>query len=787
MTTVVNEAVIQFTEAKIELYEIIEVMSVLSREHLTLEVEMRDVATLMELMTKTISSARCVVEFLKVMSSPLPTFGLPAKQQDENENPLLPSSGSFGISSEVPKSKDLPAISSTPSTQSEAITASPPASARNEGRYKDACFASPGDSPELVISGHIRHLGGSVDCTPMSSPREEQDEDEQEDLSMLQAQAAENWTAWRSEGYKSGLDKLKEKFSRSDSKILEVTAGDHSGMDESSQAIQSPSHEAKAVDPLAISFQDVREKFENLSGSRIEDLSANELEELIGELSKVEEENLEKVKKRLMVRKGLVKDETIQEVASLKPEGGMLLGEKEAEEASKAPGESVTSDASTYETALTCLRLKFKDLSGTKVEELQQDQAEELISDLRLLQEEMIKEKKDSQMAKSGNQQEEKFCANVKVEPQEAVNSTLAPQSMPPPPAPHGLSPIRTKLKKDVSSVMEPGLNSCLRGSRGFPLVNNCISWKEEASIHYFPRIQGWASVPKEGGATLGMAAKHCLWETVRLREEEDVNLSGRISPPDIPPVVDQFANRGLKKSTRCSSRLSMSASSLSSCSSSSSAYSSASSSCLQPSLMEEEESFCPPPSAPPPLSKSGKSTKKATRSSVRLSVAPCPQEEWRSLPTKPGVLKLSRLPATEASSPSLNSSDSSMSCSTSLNSSRGGKGELGTRGLSKVGSRARKQLLKQAGLEVDPAEADELRQLRISRSRTNCGCDCEGQCGQECPCIQGGISCHEEEPGEPCACNDTQCGNPFGRYRFDQTLVEMHFAEVKMGIVSLG
>merc|ERR1719209_44422 len=738
-------------------------------------------------MTKTISSARCVVEFLKVMSSPLPTFGLPTKQQDENKNPLLPSSGSFGISSEAPKSKDLSAISSTPSTQSEAVTASPPASARNEGRSRDACFASPGDSPELVISGHIRHLGGSVDCTPMSSPREEQDEeDEQEDLSMLQAQAAENWTAWRSEGYKSGLDKLKEKFSRSDSKILEVTDVDHSGMDESSQAIQSPSHESKAVDPLAISFQEVREKFENLSGSRIEDLPANELEELIGELSKVEEENLEKVKKRLMVRKGLDNDETIKKGASLKPEGGMLSDEKEAEEASKAPGESVTSDASTYETALTCLRLKFKDLSGTKVEDLQQDQAEELISDLRLLQEEMIKEKKGSQMAKSGNQEEEKFCTNVKVEPQEAVNSTLAPQSMPPPPAPHGLSPIRTKLKKDVSSVMEPGLNSCLRGSRGFPLVNNCISWKEEASIHYFPRIQGWASVPKEGGATLGMAAKHCLWETVRLRGEEDVDLSGRISP-DIPPVVDQFANRGLKKSTRCSSRLSMSASSLSSCSSSSSAYSSASSSCLQPSLMEEEESFCPPPSAPPPLTKSGKSTKKATRSSVRLSVAPCPQEEWRSLPTKPGVLKLSRLPATDASSPSLNSSDSSMSCSTSLNSSRGGKGELGTRGLSKVGSRARKQLLKQAGLEVDPAEADELRQLRISRSRTNCGCDCEGQCGQECPCIQGGIYCHEEEPGEPCACNDTQCGNPFGRYRFDQTLVEMHFAEVKMGIVSLG
>merc|ERR1719430_2670964 len=45
-------------------------------------------------MTKTISSARCVVEFLKVMSTPLPTFGLPSKQQqDENENPLLPAAG----------------------------------------------------------------------------------------------------------------------------------------------------------------------------------------------------------------------------------------------------------------------------------------------------------------------------------------------------------------------------------------------------------------------------------------------------------------------------------------------------------------------------------------------------------------------------------------------------------------------------------------------------------------------------------------------------------------------
>ena len=51
-------AVIEFTEAKIELYEIIEVMSSLSQECLAKEgVQVRDITTLMELMAKTISSA----------------------------------------------------------------------------------------------------------------------------------------------------------------------------------------------------------------------------------------------------------------------------------------------------------------------------------------------------------------------------------------------------------------------------------------------------------------------------------------------------------------------------------------------------------------------------------------------------------------------------------------------------------------------------------------------------------------------------------------------------------
>merc|ERR1719430_634540 len=761
-------------------------------------------------MTKTISSARCVVEFLKVMSTPLPTFGLSSKQQqDENENPLLPAAqlSSFG---ETPSS-NCSAASSSPSlpssNQPEASTASPATSVCSSRTSRDA-FATPGNSPELVISGHLRQLGRSLDCVSVASPRE--DDDEQEDLSLLQAQAAENWTAWRSEGYKTGLDKLKERFAKTDSRILEVCDDDSSRIEEEPQDTETSSLKIRVVDNLGDSFQEAREKFGNLSESRIEDLSASELEELLGELGKVEKESLENVKKELSVRRKLSVKEIDQEQveaieeASTRLDNSLTIGEDQEVSRSEKIALGPLAEPLSYEEALNSVRLKFKDLSDNKVEELDRDQAEELVKNLRLLHVQMIKEKKGQHFSehkeatkKQGWGEEEaqgvkdwKFDvkaeveevkpSTVKVEPHEAVNSTLAPQSMPPPPPPSELSPIKAKPNVNSRRVKEASPSSCLRGSRGFPLVQLSVNWKEEAKIHYFPRVQGWASVPKKGGATLGMAAKHCFEETIGLREEGEG--SGRNSP-DITVTTDQYANREMKKSTRSSSRLSMSMSSLSSSSSaSSSAYSSASSSFFQPTSIEEEDSFCPPP--PPPLSKTAKSIKKATRSSVRLSVAPCLQDEWRSLPTKPGILKLSRLPVTDTS-PTLPSSDSSLS--TPLNSSRGGKGELGTRGLVKVGSRARKQLLKQAGVEIDPGEGEELRQLRVSRSRTNCGCDCEGHCGQQCPCVQGGIPCHEEEPGEPCGCNQSQCGNPSGRYRFDQTTVEMHFAEVKMGIVSLG
>lgn len=43
-----------------------------------------------------------------------------------------------------------------------------------------------------------------------------------------------------------------------------------------------------------------------------------------------------------------------------------------------------------------------------------------------------------------------------------------------------------------------------------------------EATVFYFPRKQGFISVPSSGGFTLGMANKHCFVETIKLCSEDE-------------------------------------------------------------------------------------------------------------------------------------------------------------------------------------------------------------------------------------------------------------------------
>eukprot|EP00092_Neocalanus_flemingeri_P096296 GFUD01122573.1.p1 GENE.GFUD01122573.1~~GFUD01122573.1.p1 ORF type:complete len:146 (-),score=23.26 GFUD01122573.1:151-540(-) len=107
--------------------------------------------------------------------------------------------------------------------------------------------------------------------------------------------------------------------------------------------------------------------------------------------------------------------------------------------------------------------------------------------------------------------------------------------------------------------------------------------------------------------------------------------------------------------------------------------------------------------------------------------------------------------------------------------------GELGTRGLDRISSRKRKVILKTSGVEnLDAREAEELKIIRENRDRV--GCDCKGACNPAlCSCAGEGIQCHQERAGSPCQCREGECGNPAGRYKFEQTAVQMHFIQTIM------
>ena len=54
---------------------------------------------------------------------------------------------------------------------------------------------------------------------------------------------------------------------------------------------------------------------------------------------------------------------------------------------------------------------------------------------------------------------------------------------------------------------------------RNPPKSKICFS---DVSVYYFPRTQGWVSVPREGGTTIGMTDKHFHSETRKISVSED-------------------------------------------------------------------------------------------------------------------------------------------------------------------------------------------------------------------------------------------------------------------------
>jgi len=300
------------------------------------------------------------------------------------------------------------------------------------------------------------------------------------------------------------------------------------------------------------------------------------------------------------------------------------------------------------------------------------------------------------------------------------------------------------------------------------------VNFTENSEVFYFPRAQGWISVPKEGGNTLGMEYRHFHSERRPIVDLDNCD----ISPNSSNNLIDSFNENENNEQSRAlrprkSARLSMSSAA------------------------------------------KVKMVAGAEENSNKLNLSESESKEWKSMLKKPGVIKLTRVNESK-SLPIISENDdnefiekspepikSTRKCRNNrsfqvtqifdntlnntaetsvLNTTKSVRtGELGTRGLERIPSRKRKTILKSSGVEeLDPREAEELKVLRENRGRV--GCDCKGGCDPlVCICILEGIQCHQERPGSPCSCRDGVCSNPVGRYKFDPTVVQMHFIQTIM------
>ena len=183
------------------------------------------------------------------------------------------------------------------------------------------------------------------------------------------------------------------------------------------------------------------------------------------------------------------------------------------------------------------------------------------------------------------------------------------------------------------------------------------------ADYFYFERCQGWSSVCRDGGNTLGMSAKHFHSQTRTLQDSE--RFPQELNTSEL--VVEKKGRESLTESE----------------------------------VTTELECL-----------------------SLNSSCDPVTAER-----------KSSQNNSLQESDYSLDTTDTSKS---------GKKGELGTRGLERITPRKRRALLKSCSVQLDPREAEELRDLRVRRESV--GCDCYGgKCeAANCSCAGEGIQCHQ-------------------------------------------
>eukprot|EP00092_Neocalanus_flemingeri_P014065 GFUD01015174.1.p1 GENE.GFUD01015174.1~~GFUD01015174.1.p1 ORF type:complete len:732 (-),score=178.17 GFUD01015174.1:172-2367(-) len=335
---------------------------------------------------------------------------------------------------------------------------------------------------------------------------------------------------------------------------------------------------------------------------------------------------------------------------------------------------------------------------------------------------------------------------------------------------------LKTDIKVDqvdpfpavqVPIVSTPTLPQTILGKKTHRLVKK-VNFTDNSEVFYFPRSQGWVSVPKEGGNTLGMGAKHFHTEMVPMLDQENWNNSNLTES-----YVDNESGRALRP--RKSARLSI-------CSTVST---------KQKKFLDTEDLSKKSPETEPEC-KEWKSTIKKpgviklTRVSESKSLPIISENEDHSFIEKsPEPIKSTRKNKNNRSfqvTPIFDSTLDSTADYSMLNATKSSRtGELGTRGLDRISSRKRKVILKTSGVEnLDAREAEELKIIRENRDRV--GCDCKGACNPAlCSCAGEGIQCHQERAGSPCQCREGECGNPAGRYKFEPTAVQMHFIQTIM------
>lgn len=264
----------------------------------------------------------------------------------------------------------------------------------------------------------------------------------------------------------------------------------------------------------------------------------------------------------------------------------------------------------------------------------------------------------------------------------------------------------------------------------------------DSVTLFYFPRSQGFSSIPSQGGSTLGMSNKHFkrrkfsvdLFEEVKRRSRREILLKIRFDSDRGSRSKSAARNNRNKNNNKSGGNRSSEQSE------------------REDGDDNEEESFdqirC-------------NSTSSSTSSPTPSTTTTSDDDD-------------------DNESGDRDDEDSSFSEFSDISDT-----ELEANNfifLQPIGVKLRRSLLRASGVgRIDPAEKRECKKIRESRDRA--GCKCVNQCIPGlCECSKLGVNCHVDRGTFPCGCISSGCQNPMGRTEYDPKRVKVHCYD-KLGV----